>query len=247
MGIARKVGLPPPTPGGRRGTPHAAASRAALVALGLLASLASGCARVHGVVRHEEAPLFADPSRATVLARLEKLAEVAVPGGVPGSEALVRVRAGGRQGYMARGDLSLFRFRDEGERRSLLHRARRGVVLEEKDWPPHLTNAILDDRVQVGMTPEMVELAWGFPDQARRFGDEQEWIYDQRTYELRVVRTYDPWVGYSLSYGGRRGGTCGGLYVSVPLFPTYSYERVYVPTVRRRTVRFENGRVIAWD
>jgi hypothetical protein len=44
-------------------------------------------------------------------------------------------------------------------------------------WPVDIKQAVLEARVEVGMTPEMVRVAWGKPDEVVNDANQEVWIY----------------------------------------------------------------------
>lgn len=101
-----------------------------------------------------------------------------------------------------------------------------------ESWPLEMRQAVLDGRIEPGMTPEMVEVAWGKPDEviARRNGPHEDeiWIYRKTSggdyvYPTTPIGGYPSGYpgGYPVGVGGRSTGvsvgvgTGGGTGVSV--------------------------------
>ncbi len=83
-----------------------------------------------------------------------------------------------------------------------------------ESWPLEMRQAVLDGRIEPGMTPEMVEVAWGKPDEviARRNGPHEDeiWIY-RKTSGGDYVYPTTPMGGYPGVYpGGYPVGVGGG-------------------------------------
>lgn len=74
--------------------------------------------------------------------------------------------------------------------------------------PAEVQAAVRAGRVEVGFTPQQVELAKGKPDRVVRRttakGEEQSWIYEKRASGL----------GFGIGVGGGSGGMGGGVGVS---------------------------------
>ncbi|HVY62607.1 MAG TPA: hypothetical protein VHF22_13185, partial [Planctomycetota bacterium] len=150
-----------------------------------------------------------------------------------------------------RSDLRIFKYHNDDESR---YRAvffnRREVILEGKSWAPSVKQAIRENRVENGMTKEMVELAWGYPTstQALEAGGER-WTFDRRRYEVVDDVAYDYYPGgFGHFYWGfgRWGPGWGYAYE----FPFYEprYYRTYYAHTERRTVTFgPDGKVTGWE
>jgi hypothetical protein len=91
-----------------------------------------------------------------------------------------------------------------------------------ESWPLEMRQAVLDGRIEPGMTPEMVEVAWGKPDEviARRNGPHEDeiWIYRKSSGADYVYPT-PPIGGYPVVYPGGYpvgvGGRSAGVSVGV--------------------------------
>lgn len=91
-----------------------------------------------------------------------------------------------------------------------------------ESWPLEMRQAVLDGRIEPGMTPEMVEVAWGKPDEviARRNGPHEDeiWIY-RKTSGGDYVYPTTPMGGYPGVYPGGYpvggGGRSTGISVGV--------------------------------
>lgn len=91
-----------------------------------------------------------------------------------------------------------------------------------ESWPLEMRQAVLDGRIEPGMTPEMVEVAWGKPDEVigRRNGPHEDeiWIYRKTSggdyiYPTTPMGGY-PGVypgGYPVGVGGRSAGISVGV------------------------------------
>src|SRR5689334_22211294 len=150
-------------------------------ALILVAILAlAGCTNYQYIVRRDRAPLYADKEKSSVVAHMEWLADGYMGHSAPDGDP-VKIRYRGQVGWASRADLRIFRYAN-GDAHARAHAVwwnRREVVLEAKDWPPNVKQAIRDGRIENGMTKEMVELAWGRPTAVRPLeaGGEQ-WVFD---------------------------------------------------------------------
>ena len=223
--------------------------RAVLCGLLLLAAATAGCTNYHYIVRKEGAPLFADEGRTTVVAHMERLADGFVGHGEPKGDPL-KVRYQDQTGWANRADLRIFKYpNDDAARYGAVFHNRREVVLEGKDWPENLKQAVRDDRVENGMTKEMVELAWGYPTSTKALdGGGERWLYERRTYDVRDEVAYGYYPGGSRLYYGF--GPWGPGFGYAYEFPAYEprYYRTYYPRTERRTVTFgPAGTATGWE
>lgn len=79
-----------------------------------------------------------------------------------------------------------------------------------EQWPLEVRQAVLDGKVEAGMTPEMVEVSWGKPSEIitqSRNGDEI-WVYKKGGSPGDVY--YPGGAQYPASMGGMGGGVYGG-------------------------------------
>lgn len=80
-------------------------------------------------------------------------------------------------------------------------------------WPIETKQAVLDGKVEVGMTPEMVRVAWGQPTEvisrSTGPGDEEIWVYRKGGNEDYSM------AGPGGVYGGGYPGTMGGNTVGI--------------------------------
>lgn len=239
---------------GKRGTGR---GRGALSGfLGLLAALlVSGCAQVHGIIRTEGAPLFADAAGRHPIDHLDKLAYVDVLSD-PDEDPL-EVEGNGRRAFCHRDDVWLYRCPDDRSHASLLRRQRREVILAEKPWGPEIKQAIRSDQLRVGMTREMVSLAWGLPASVDRSPDTEveRWTFERRRWDVQLVAyrapvwEWDPWFGGGrLGYGRRLRSPWGPWWGMGVYWPAYArvVQRRYVPRSEAYVVRFERGLAVSW-
>lgn len=86
-----------------------------------------------------------------------------------------------------------------------------------ESWPIDVRQAVLDGKVEAGMTPDMVKVAWGKPTEiisrSSTPGDEEIWVYrtggDPDPMMTRPV-IMSPTVGISTGHGGTvLGGNMG--------------------------------------
>jgi hypothetical protein len=217
---------------------------ASLAALVLF--LAAGCTNYQGIVRHDDAPLFADEARTVVIARMQKLDDVYLGHSAPEGDP-IPAKWRGLKGWVNTADLRIFAYpNNDYARYHAVAFNRREVVLEGKDWPPEVKQAIRENRIQNGMTKEMVELAWGRPASVRPLaGGGEEWVYERAETE---VHEDVAWYGYP-------GGSA--FYYAYPYgwgyvyeFPYYEpvYYRTYYTRVRRSSATFNaEGILTGWD
>lgn len=73
-----------------------------------------------------------------------------------------------------------------------------------ESWPLDVKQAVLDGKVEVGMTPEMVEVSWGKPAEkvAGNMGDEEVWIYRRGGSDGSMMPVGGPMVGMGGGLGG---------------------------------------------
>lgn len=230
----------------------------------LLAPL--GCTTTwHGIVVRNAAPVYADDDCERVTGYAERLDDVYLGRRGPGGDDPVAVKFDGRKGYMSRRDLRVFSVDSDKESKSAaIFRARRGVDLEGRDWPEARKRAIREDRVERGMSREMVALAWGAPDGSAALGDGGErWTYERTRYDTTYDTSYayapmrvSVYGGYGYGYGGYRygAGRWGAWYGPGWYGPGWGYDyypvttRTTVITTDRRSVTFDpEGRVIGFD
>jgi hypothetical protein len=228
--------------------------RGALIALApLLCAAASGCGSYHALVRTEGAPLYADPQRRAVIARLDKLDRLDLGITLP-DEDPIPVEHGGRRGYADQDDLWIFH-RADGERlEPLVEAHRRELVLAEKPWPARTKAAIRARELLPGMTREMATLAWGMPREVVRADDGSEtWAFEEVRWEVRSVRyrSIGPDVRIGIGFGGY-WGRCGpgigygGFGMTFPVY-TDTLEHTAIPRTELRRVRFVDGVVASGD
>jgi hypothetical protein len=106
--------------------------------------------------------------------------------------------------------------------------------------------------IREGMTPNVVWLAWGSPEQkgfGRMHGKASEtWIY--RAYYSEYQPYYGPYGGY---YGGIGAGFIvrgrHGRFISVydPFYDPFFYPRFQQVSYPYKTVTFANGRVVGFQ
>lgn len=236
---------------------------ARLLTLGFaVALLATGCTtNYYGIVTREGAPLYADDDRDEQVGKLHRLDDVYLGHSMPDDDP-VAVKVDGHKGYVNRRDLKIFA--THNDRDSVAEgkfRARRDVDLDGRDWPSPMKRAIREDRVEAGMSKEMVELAWGVPSGVDRLSAGGEtWRYDDVVYDVydRTDYVYDPggWRAYGGVYGyygygwhHRHWGFGPGVGLAYE-FPTYEpvRSRTWVERTVRRTVTFDqDGRVVGFD
>lgn len=231
------------------------ATRLLTVLVVAFSALAAGCTEHRYVVRRDGAPLYRDRGRGEVLARMERLDDGYAGWRRPDDrQSLIEVRYAGRAGFAERKDLRLFSCEDDPwDRARAIHENRREVILEGKDWPAPLQQAIREGRVENGMTREMVQLAWGRPAESTPLeGGAERWSYYRTRREVFEDVRYD-WYPYpSFSYGVG-WGPCGygpyhgfGYGVGFGYAPS-TYRTTYL-TTERRTVTFSAaGTVCGWQ
>jgi hypothetical protein len=212
-------------------------------------AFAAGCTNYAYIVRRDNAPLYADEERSRIVGRMERLEDGYIGHSAPDSDP-VKVRYRGQKAWADRQDLRIFHYpNDEHSEAHAVFQNRRVVIVEGKDWPKNLKDAIVASRVENGMTREMVELAWGQPTATRQLdGGAERWIYERRRYHVHEDVHYD-WYpgGSSLYYGFGPFGPSWGYAYS---FPSYEprYYRTYYPYTERRTVTFSTaGTVTGWE
>lgn len=219
------------------------------LALAAVAATASGCTNYAYVVRTDNAPLYDDPDRAHVIARMERLEDGYIGHRRPKGDP-IKIHYRDVVGWAERKDLRTFHYpNDDHARFHAVFYNRREVVLEGKDWPQNLKDAIRENRVENGMTKEMVELAWGKPTAVRTLeGGGEQWTYERRRYEVYedVDYAYFP-GGTSFYYGFGRWGPSWGFAYEFPLYEP-RYYRTYYARTERRTVTFNAaGGVTGWE
>lgn len=178
-------------------------SRAA-TSLAVLTALLVGCTQGHYLVRSPELPLYSTREGDEVLARLPRFHHEPLPEGVEDPEGSARVALSyrGTFGYAPRSGLFLFDYLDpaidEGADRAeaLANQLRRAQVEAfGEEWPVEIAEAVRAGRVERGMNPRQVEIAWGWPSQVERGpAGEQRWIYERRGTHVRQV--YRPSFDY---------------------------------------------------
>lgn len=221
--------------------------RASMIAALLgLALLLPACTAYSYVVRTDGAPLYADPHRSEIIARMKRLHGGDIGHSAPKGNP-VEIEYEGLEGYADREDLRIFAYPDdEYARFEAFFHNRREVVLEGKDWPARFKQAVRESRVESGMTKEMVELAWGRPSSVQPLeGGGERWTYERTGYEVREDVVYD-WHGgrtrffYACPYG----------WSYVHEFPYYEpvYYRSYYPRTFRKSATFgAAGTVVGWE
>lgn len=225
-----------------------------LVALLGGAAALAGCKDYHYVVRKDKAPLYSDEDRSEVIARMDRLADGFAGHDRPDrEESLVKIRYRGLKGWVDKSDLRIFRC-DESETRSAHERVvgvnRREVILEEKkDWSPATKQAIREDRVENGMSKDMIELAWGRPASVEKLADGGErWQFRRTHWDVHEDVHYDYYPGGSrLYYGyGPWGPSWGYGFEMSRVEPRYY--RTYFQREEKRSVTFgPEGKVVGWE
>ena len=78
-------------------------------------------------------------------------------------------------------------------------------------WPIEVKQAVLDGKVEVGMTPEMVVVSWGEPTEkvqrSNSAGDEEIWVYRKGGDDGTMMVPMGG--GYPASMGGMGGSSIG--------------------------------------
>lgn len=78
-------------------------------------------------------------------------------------------------------------------------------------WPLDVKQAVLDGKVEPGMTPDMVEVAWGHPSEKMAGNaDEEVWIYRRGGSSGTILPMGGPTIGMGGSMGGIGIQTGGG-------------------------------------
>jgi hypothetical protein len=103
--------------------------------------------------------------------------------------------------------------------------------------PQKQKTLVAQGEVTEGMSPAAVYLAWGNPDQvitgSERRRPVEEWVYEATRSQL--IADYRP----SPIFYGRHGRYYGGWdYIFEPIVVTQSYPY--------KSIRFEDGRAVAW-
>lgn len=213
----------------------------------ILLALAAGCStNYEGIVRTEDAPLYSDASKTVVIGRMKRLDDVYLGHSAPEGDP-VKAKWRDLKGFANRADLRLFAHPNNDYARGYaIAQNRREVILEGKDWPPEVKQAVRENRIENGMTKEQVELAWGRPSAVQPLpGGGEQWIFDRT----------DVYARDAVAYYGYPGGS--RFYYSYPYgwgfgyeFPYYEpvYYRTYYQRNRRLTATFnEQGYVTGWD
>lgn len=78
-------------------------------------------------------------------------------------------------------------------------------------WPIEIKQAVLDGKVEPGMTPEMVEVAWGKPDEVIHSSGEGEEVWVYRSGGSEPIYTGGGGAGYPGGMGGGMGGSSIGI------------------------------------
>lgn len=82
---------------------------------------------------------------------------------------------------------------------------------EFDSWPPETQEAIRAGRIEVGFTPEQVEMAWGEPDyvsrEVRATNEAERWVWEKKSLPIGI--------GVGMGTGGRRGGVGGSVGTTV--------------------------------
>jgi hypothetical protein len=208
---------------------------------------AAGCTEYDFVVRNDNAPLYADESRTTVLARMKRLDTGHIGHSAPKDDP-VEVEYLGLEGYANLSDIRVFSYPSGNDRERFWATEfnRREVVLESKDWPPEIKESIRWNRIQNGMTREMVRLAWGAPTSVRPLQPAgEEWLFDVVAYDVYDdVRWYYA-GGFSHIYYAY---PCGWGFAWYSPYWEPVRTRTYFPRVRHKTVTFnEAGLVTGWN
>ncbi len=225
----------------------ALSSPLAFAAAAALAALSAGCTTYDFVVRVENAPLYADEERTTVRARMKRLDVGHVGHSAPKGDP-VEVVYQGIEGFANRSDIRIFSYPrgDDYERWWATAFHRREVALEGRDWPPEIKESIRHNRIQNGMTAEMVELAWGRPSSVRPLpGGGTEWVYERAEWIAWDDVRWRWHPGWSHLYYAYPWGW--GVAWDFPHWDPVYY-RTYTSRIVRRTVTFdESGRVTGWN
>src|ERR1035437_4968622 len=89
-----------------------------------------------------------------------------------------------------------------------------------EQWPIEVRQAVLDGKAEVGMTPDMVEMALGKPTEVvtrsgtPTTGDDEVWIYRTGGYEQDPGMMYPGGMYPGGAYPGGMGGSGGGIVMS---------------------------------
>ena len=95
--------------------------------------------------------------------------------------------------------------------------ANRGIY---EQWPIEVRQAVLDGKAEVGMTPDMVEMALGKPTEVvtrsgtPSTGDDEVWIYRTGGVEQNAGMMYPGGGMGGMGVGGGMGGSGGGIVMS---------------------------------
>lgn len=221
--------------------------------LSIVAPLAiwlSACStNYHYIVRTEDAPLYADETRSMIIARMERFEDGYIGHSPPEGDP-IEIEYRGIEGWANREDLRIFAYpNNDYARAEAVALNRREVILEGKDWPPSIKQAIRESRLEKGMTREQVELAWGHATHvspiAPQDGGGERWVFEHTEWDVHEHVDYLRTPGFSTFYYGY---PCGWGYVYE--FPYYEpvYYRTYYPRLRRRTATFDaEGRLAGWS
>jgi len=209
--------------------------------------LAGGCTRYDFIVRTENAPLYADEARTRILTRMKRLDAGRIGYSAP-DEDPVEVEYLGFEGYANLSDIRVFSYpaRSGYERWRATEWNRREVVLEGKDWPESVKDAIRWNRIENGMTREMVEIAWGRPSQRRKLEPEgEEWTWEITEYDVYDDVHWAYYGGFTHAYYAYPWGW--GFGYTFPVWEPVHYHH-YVPRVRTKRATFDAaGIVVGWD
>jgi len=94
-------------------------------------------------------------------------------------------------------------------------------------WPIDTRQAVLDGKVEAGMTPEMVRVAWGEPTKvvAQGSAGDEIWVYEKGGSEGSVyypsgmggINMGSPGIGVTTGRGGTSIGATGGIGMGGPM------------------------------
>ena len=110
-----------------------------------------------------------------------------------------------------------------------------------ESWPFEIQEAVLNGRVVVGMTPEMVEMVLGKPKEIMsregKKGEEEVWIY----------RKSAPMGNILSNTSISMGGNIGGVGIGGPILGSGSSTSAPAPVEDEMDVVFQNGVVVRAD
>ncbi len=220
---------------------------ALLAGVAALAAAGAGCTDYHYIVRTEDAPLYADEYRSSIIERMERLSDGHIGHGEPEGDP-IEIEYAGREGWANREDLLIVSFPhgDYGAADESIRRARREIILEGKEWPAEAKQAIREDRLLQGMTKEQVQLAWGRPTSIRPLAPApggapggEAWTYQhihvQVHDDVHWYPTFGAWYGY---YGGGHHHHGYGYGFAFPIYAPYRHTHYHTYPVYR-TVTFD--------